>query len=59
MKRCIVGGLAAVLIAGGFDYLSAAGQRRLSIRGTGAQQVRWTDPAGRHLATRVAFTQTG
>ncbi len=45
MKRCIVGGLAALLMAAALIAISAAGQRRLPVRGTLYQQVRWTRPA--------------
>jgi len=44
MKQYIVAGLAAALIAGGADCLSAPGQRRLPVRRTLCQQVRWTRP---------------
>ena len=47
MKRCIVGGLAAVLMARRADRFSAAGRRWLPVRRTRYQQVRWTRPAGR------------
>ena len=49
MKTCIVGGLAAVLMTGELiasaPPVSAAGQRRLPVRRTRYQQVRWTPPA--------------
>jgi hypothetical protein len=44
MKHWIVGGLAAVLMARA-DRFSAAGRRRLPVRWTRYQQVRWTCPA--------------